>query len=952
MRVLAFYLRPEGVCGMNLCFLCFWAVALFRTGAAAPEEVPEFNAARWAPGARVEASSRYGDRHERLAFDGDESTSWQPPYTGWSSLTRVFEVPLELHRVEMKLGGVQAYSIEIAPDLRFQFELLVAEKPVSSDRVVETFGPRPALAVRLRFRGQGGWPFIHEVGLFSRMSGEEQAHRRRLLRSHAPGVAVVMSDRWRGRAGREKMAAVLTSLRWPWAQFSPEDFPALAERLADFDLLVLDTFYHLPKERAEPLGPALQTFLQSGGTLLALNVDAPERAEWLTALGDSWGVRPSRCAAEEGPGFSAFLAEPPLPGLSQPHVLAHFPLARTHFSLFHRAWQVGARCPEDYPFLLARPCGRGQVWATTLPGEALPLRELLENIWAESWARRTGIAVSRVVWPAVKLGPTEGQMEVRNIGSRRRSLTVSWGQDGEPPAQTAKVDLEAGAARTLSFALNLSQRGPGQLVATVRDRDSGEVVFNSVSPRYEIPALLTARIVSPLYRPVLYATDRDQTVTVVVHVTPPQPDLLLFAALCRPGPPVEVLKSHVFVNPGKSVEVRLDLSQMEPGPYEIRVGLGEVDSPPLAEERLPLRKVPRWAQETFVDRHRRLQVAGQPFFPIGLCKVPQERLREIQQAGFNTVIPPDLGCGPQLWDYLEAAQAAGLKVIPLIWYNAGWVKEQRLHLHPAVLAWYVADKPGGRCQEDPQQTQEAYRSLCEFDPYHPVLLVDNYLTDHARGADILAPAIYPISFCAETGTTWPLWEIARKIRQIQEADFTRTRPLWFVSQAIGGWGNLALPTLRQERAMVYGAICLGAKGLLWYAYATPEAPGWNVTQEPELWPALQQIAAELRRLAPMLLSVEAGPAVRWTPEDSEILWLLRRHEGTDYLLTVNWRSRFATVTCTFPDGQSGAAREIFTGKTVPVQAGRLTLRLGPLEVGCYAIPLPPSAQTPNSSVLR
>jgi len=229
----------------------------------------------------------------------------------------------------------------------------------------------------------------------------------------------------------------------------------------------------------------------------------------------------------------------------------------------------------------------------------------------------------------------------------------------------------------------------------------------------------------------------------------------------------------------------------------------------------------------------------------------------------------------------------------------------------------------------------AYQKMVELDPYHPTVMADNYLDDHARGVDIIMPDIYPI-----TGTHWAIAEIGKKLRQVRETGFTRHKALWFTPQAIGGFGPWPVPTLRQERAMIYGAICEGAMGILWYAYDTPEAPpDWNVMQEPELWPALIQIAGELQQLSPVLLSVEDPGQVCLEPEYPKLLWLVRHYQEADYIIAVNWQNNHVTKVVTFTDYRSVTAEEVFTGDKLRLESGKMLVTLAPLEVVVLRIPV-------------
>ena len=292
----------------------------------------EFNAAQLVPGARVVASSINWDAYLN-AFDGKDDSRWQPHSIPGNVITRIFEVPLDIHRLEMRVSGVTSYSVQIARDLDFQFEPLLAGRPVRSETVIERFPPTRALAVKLSFEGSG-WPSIYEIRLFSNTSAEEQTRRRTQMRTGLPFVAAVMDSNWADKGLRRTLTAALSKLRWPWAQFQHQDAMALAQRLSEFDLVFVNASYTLPKEARETWGRALRGFVERGGTVLAVGMATEEHAEWVTAMGENFFLRPGRSVVGELSDIPALLTEPVPPLLSRPFSIPWLESPASRMALF------------------------------------------------------------------------------------------------------------------------------------------------------------------------------------------------------------------------------------------------------------------------------------------------------------------------------------------------------------------------------------------------------------------------------------------------------------------------------------------------------------------------------------------------------------------------------------------------------------------------------------------
>ena len=129
------------------------------------------------------------------------------------------------------------------------------------------------------------------------------------------------------------------------------------------------------------------------------------------------------------------------------------------------------------------------------------------------------------------------------------------------------------------------------------------------------------------------------------------------------------------------------------------------------------------------------------------------------------------------------------------------------------------------------------------------------------------------------------------VSQMADAAQKAGKPLWLVPQ-IFNWrdypGDFRArtgrpPTRDEMRAMTYLAINHGAKGLIYYSY-------FNIRDDKDYrtrWPQIKEIASEIDRLRPVLLSTQHANDSDVICNNSDIDFKLMREGDTYYLFAVN-----------------------------------------------------------------
>jgi len=405
---------------------------------------------------------------------------------------------------------------------------------------------------------------------------------------------------------------------------------------------------------------------------------------------------------------------------------------------------------------------------------------------------------------------------------------------------------------------------------------------------------------------------------------------------------------------GDQFDVRVPARGLEPGRYELTIRLAD---PAGRELQLRRHELVRLAGDRRphceIDQQLRLLVDGRPFFPLGMywSGINEKDIQVYADSKFNCLMP----YGSPNAQQMDLAHRHGLKVIYSVkdWY-AGMgscpkfiqteadeepqirarVREYRNH--PALLAWYLND-------ELPQsylpRLEAHQRWVAEEDFDHPtwvVLYQYREVAAYLNTFDVIGTDPYPIGRGpASTAAAWT----AETFRQVE-----RARPMWQVPQ-LHNWANYAkseaerqrgrTPTVDEVRSMAWQCICEGATGLVFYSW-------YDVKRNPDVtfdaqWTGLKQIAAEIDRAAPMLLSAEPVPAIKVVgPAPSWLRWLARSHAGKLYVAAVNDGDGEGPVAFALP-GAPRSVRVLGQNAAVPATPAGFQDTLKPLAVRVYEI---------------
>ena len=368
-----------------------------------------------------------------------------------------------------------------------------------------------------------------------------------------------------------------------------------------------------------------------------------------------------------------------------------------------------------------------------------------------------------------------------------------------------------------------------------------------------------------------------------------------------------------------------------------------------------------------LNADKTISVDGAKFFRAGMYRSRlgaqdtnyDDFFSELSSAGFNTVHRYMTG-NYQLLPYLDDASRYGLKMfaVQLDNYNSYIDMGQEtgvmldgvrasvfdLMNHPALLSYYMVDEPevhgiGAR------RLERIHQAVKEIDPYHVTNMVvggDGSLAYRA-GADIFSSDIYPI-----TGQ--------RITRVLEEVDQTVTnvgaeKSVGYVVQMYQrtDYSPVRWPTPEEERNMTYQSIIHGGAGVMYYVYRGAVDSKYIKTN-PSLWVYMKSLAAELRDLSPVILSVDSARQV--TCNEPTVDFILKHYNGREYLLTVNRDYQYSGgtysgishngVTFTLSPGNAATVKAVyeFSGgdRVLTVSGGsQFTDDFAPYEVHVYEI---------------
>ena len=350
-------------------------------------------------------------------------------------------------------------------------------------------------------------------------------------------------------------------------------------------------------------------------------------------------------------------------------------------------------------------------------------------------------------------------------------------------------------------------------------------------------------------------------------------------------------------------------------------------------------------------------------FPLGWYDVITNtgNLAQMKADGMNVVVPYVRGevTNETVETYMDAAAANGMKVlleIPrerIVWrFNYSSTLEQaradlrtyvnRFQDHPALLAWYLYDEPNVstdpnvRRATNPVALQRAYDVIKTEDPQRQIATVYNRLPSsdpnqtefdlaYLEPTDVVMFDYYPVD-AGYVEFQAPKWTDfgAFVVRGTAIAADAPGKEYWKVLQGYGENAqgvpqfNKRLPTINEERYMLYTSIVSKATGIFFWAYYRANRP-WidNV-----LKPILEEFSPLRPAIAAGALENSPGEApVRHTsPDNLPLRYQLFRDTKAKkfFLVVVNESETAGTATLGVrPNRGVASIRDIRNNRIIP-----------------------------------
>ena len=353
------------------------------------------------------------------------------------------------------------------------------------------------------------------------------------------------------------------------------------------------------------------------------------------------------------------------------------------------------------------------------------------------------------------------------------------------------------------------------------------------------------------------------------------------------------------------------VEELAPGPQDVRLEVKTKGGESLGATSFQFNRVAELPKRrVWIDRHGRCIVNGAPFFPIGMYS---HRMNEADAAvfatgPFNCVVVYGLSERADL----DLLAKHGILYVPTLKNEIpGKMHAVRRGIHtqaesdaffrseiaklkdaPNLLAWYVCDE--APLSEIPVRSH-VYALYRECDDEHPCWALHCHLPrirEYLPICDVMGADPYPVA-------KRPMTHLTDFCAGLRAATRQGARPFWNVPQNFDWtWygrveGN-RMPTTEEMAFFNWCHIAGGANGLIGYTFSAIRQEKSRGAKDFEThWKSICAAYADVKRLTPVLLSIEPVPRAPSVPPETPVrLW---RKDGILYVLACNARDVPATV---------------------------------------------------------
>jgi hypothetical protein len=479
---------------------------------------------------------------------------------------------------------------------------------------------------------------------------------------------------------------------------------------------------------------------------------------------------------------------------------------------------------------------------------------------------------------------------------------------------------------------------------------TGTAWFDDAIVKKQTKPLMQCFVLRPNYRGKILPEAPSPEIEVEVTLNPEEHGLMLdqldITASLKNETGDTISEQNLSHLSSNTLEMALDIPSDTPaGDYNLTIGVYKAGEE-LARDTFLIEKLTQEdlsSLTSYIDRHNRFILNGNPFFPIGLYVVQSladtSQLDEIANSPFDTLMNYNIngGTDTEIASYLNQLCSRNLKLIfSLKEYighgqadiNTITQKVNTFKNHPAVISWYMNDECG---LEYLPELEARYQKVREIDKNHPVWSVNwrkYVLIGEAHTTDLLGVNPYPIP-----GAITLVSEMADWAKEAGRG----YRPLWLVPQIFdwSDYGHEGRPPTREEmRAMTYLAINHGAKGLIYYSYFDIR----NDDDYQTRWEQIKEIAGEIDCLRPVLLSTQQTDHNDLICDNANIDLRLMKEGNAYCLFAVNIENAAVTDVLFQSDllQESEAVNVMFEGdRKISVINGGFEDSFGPYEVHVY-----------------